>query len=292
MSQVYGHEFPEAVYIPGMALLGRLRLGQRAEVERIVEPFVTGAKDSLAKPTASHLAGHLIFAELGNVDLVRRAADLAAKDPDAIYSQMSDAVFMGCPILSAAGKLTGEPKYYDLALRHLRYMQQLDLRADGLYRHSPLNEAAWGRGNAFPALGLALALSYMPPSNPNFAPMLRAYQAHVAELAKFQTADGLWREIVDKPGAYQEFTATAMIGTAMLRGIRNGWLDGKAYQERVDRAWRAITRRTADDGRLIDVCESTGKQKTAEDYLRRTAIMDRDPRGGGMVLFFATELAR
>jgi hypothetical protein len=42
---------------------------------------------------------------------------------------------------------------------------------------------------------------------------------------------------------------------------------------------------------LIDVCESTGKQKTLGDYLRRAAILDRDPRGGAMALLFATELA-
>jgi hypothetical protein len=30
---------------------------------------------------------------------------------------------------------------------------------------------------------------------------------------------------------------------------------------------------------------------TDENYLRRTAILGRDDRGGGMVMFFATELA-
>ena len=283
LAEVYGHEFPEAVYIPGMALLGRLRLGERADVERIVAPFTSGAKDSLAKPTGSHLAGHLVFAELGNTALVRRAADLAAQELPALHNEMSDAVFMGTPILTAAG-------YYDKALQHLRFMQKLCLRPDGFYRHSPLNDAAWGRGNAFPALGLALALSNMPPDHPAFRPMLESFRQHMAVLAKFQTEEGMWRQVIDMPGVYQEFSATAMIGTAMLRGIRKGWLDAKAYRPGVDRAWRAILKRTGSDGRLIDVCEGTGKQKTAGDYLRRAAIMDRDQRGGGMALYFATEM--
>jgi hypothetical protein len=42
---------------------------------------------------------------------------------------------------------------------------------------------------------------------------------------------------------------------------------------------------------LIDVCESTNKQKTLDDYLRRAAIVGRDVRGGGMALLFATEMA-
>src|SRR5262249_15369325 len=64
LAPYYGHEFEEAVYIPAMALIGQLRLGRRSEVERTVAPFVDGSRDSLAKATSSHLAGHLVFAEL------------------------------------------------------------------------------------------------------------------------------------------------------------------------------------------------------------------------------------
>ena len=68
----------------------------------------------------------------------------------------------------------------------------------------------------------------------------------------------MWRNVIDRPGAYPEYSATAMIATAMLRGIRNGWLDARVYQPLVDRAWQAILLRTGADGRLVDVCESTG----------------------------------
>jgi hypothetical protein len=77
----------------------------------------------------------------------------------------------------------------------------------------------------------------------------------------------------------------------MLRGIRNGWLDLAQYQPRVDAAWQAVLARTGSDGVLMDVCESTNKQETLNDYLNRAAILGRDVRGGGMALIFATELA-
>jgi hypothetical protein len=78
----------------------------------------------------------------------------------------------------------------------------------------------------------------------------------------------------------------------MLRGIRNGWLDRARYQPLVDRAWQAINARTSADGRLVDVAESTGTRgMTDNDYLHRAAIFGRDDRGGGMAMFFATELA-
>jgi galactokinase len=42
---------------------------------------------------------------------------------------------------------------------------------------------------------------------------------------------------------------------------------------------------------LIDVCESTGKQKQLQDYLDRAALFGRDPRGGAMALLLAVEMA-
>ncbi|MDQ6701431.1 MAG: glycoside hydrolase family 88 protein [Acidobacteriota bacterium] len=304
LARVYGHDFETPVYIPGMALIGRLRLGARADVEHLAAPYVDGSKDSLAKATSSHLAGHLVFAELAErtgdrryLDRVLAAANLAftesgeMKPAMPLHNEMSDAVFMGCPILAKAGKLTGERKYFDMAQRHLAFMQKLCLRPDGIYRHSPLNEAPWGRGNAFPALGLALTLSDFPKDHPGFGDMLRSFQNHMAALAQYQQPNGMWRQVLDQPGAYSEFSATAMIAVAMLRGIGAGWLDAASYQPRVDRAWQAILARTSSDGRLTDVCESTGKQKSLDDYLHRTAILDRDPRGGAMALLLATEVA-
>ena len=304
LARVYGHDFETPVYIPGMALIGRLRLGERADVEHIVASYVDRSKDSLAKATSSHLAGHLVFAELAErtgdkryLDRVLAAANLAftesgeMKPAMPLHNEMSDAVFMGCPILAKAGKLTGQRKYFDMAQRHLAFMQKLCLRPDGIYRHSPLNEAPWGRGNAFPALGLALTLSDFPKDHPAFGDMLRSFQNHIAALAQHQQRNGMWRQILDQPGAYSEFSATAMIAVAMLRGIRRGWLDGASYQPRVDRAWRAVLSRTSSDGVLMDVCESTGKQKSLDDYLNRVAILNRDPRGGAMALLLATEMA-
>lgn len=305
LAQYYGHDFDQPAYIQAVALIGQLRLGNQAEVERLVAPFVDGTKDSLARPTSPTLAGQLVFAELAErtrddryVRLVRKTADLGftasgdMKEAMPLHEEMSDSVFMACPILASAGKLTGEAKYFDMSARHFYFMQKLCLRTDGLYRHSPLTDAAWGRGNAFPALGLAWALSDFPEDHPEYHRMVRAFQDHMAELARFQGPDGMWREVIDQRGAYPEYSATAMIAAAMLQGIEKGWLESSTYRPRVDRAWRAILARTGADGRLVDVCESTGKQKTLGDYLRRTAILDRDARGGAMALFLATELAK
>ena len=114
----------------------------------------------------------------------------------------SDSVFMGTAIVAQAGALTGERRYFDMADRHLRFMQQLDLRPDGLYRHRPEADVAWGRGNGFAALGLAMTLSELPRNTEGHAHALQSYRRLMAALLPLQTRDGLWRNVVDHPGAY------------------------------------------------------------------------------------------
>ncbi len=77
----------------------------------------------------------------------------------------------------------------------------------------------------------------------------------------------------------------------MLRGVRNGWLPKKQYKPLIDKAWLAILTRTGANGHLVDVCESTTRMKSLDEYLHRAAILGPDPRGGAMALLFATEMA-
>jgi rhamnogalacturonyl hydrolase YesR len=202
---------------------------------------------------------------------------------------MSDSVFMGCPILAQVGRLTGDTKYFDMCVRHMRFMLKLNLRTDGLHRHSPLDETAWGRGNGFPALGLALALEDMPTDHPGRAEMLVAFQSHLKALLPHQDVTGAWHQVIDHPESYRELTSTCMITYAMIRGVKNGWLDKPTYEPAIDKAWTAIKSRVASDGTLVDVCTGTGKMKSLREYLDRTAILGRDPRGGAMALLIATE---
>jgi unsaturated rhamnogalacturonyl hydrolase len=305
LAKVYGLDFNQATYVPAMALIGQLRLGHTAEVARLAAPYLDGSKDSFATPSQGGMAGHMLFAELAlrtgderAAKLVRRVADTGftsngeMKEFMPLHGGWSDSVFMDIPILARAGALTGERKYFDMAARHLSFMQKIVFRPDGLYRHQASTDAAWGRGNGFPALGLALTLSDFPKDHAEFNRMLQTFQQHMKALSQYQDENGMWREVIDYPGAYPEFSGTAMIATAMLRGIRNGWLDRSIYQPLVDKAWQAILIRTSSDGLVFDIAESTGTRGlTLNDYLRRAAILGRDTRGGAFALLFATEMA-
>ena len=311
LSRRYGHALKQVQYIPSVAVIGRLRLSeitgdasQRADVDKLVTPFRDGIQKAIGdKPNGSDLAGHLLFGELALqtqdsqlIALTKAAADFAFDaqgQPRAaapFHNEMSDAVFMSCPLLTQVGRLTGEVKYHDMAVRHLAFMQKLCLRQDGLYRHSPLDEAAWGRGNGFPALGLAWSLGDLPQEHPGRADTLAAFQEHMAALKPHQDSTGMWHQVIDHPESYHELTATCMITFAMLRGMREGWLDRVTFEPIVRKAWPAISARIGDDGSLEGVCEGTGKQTSLQAYFDRKAISGFDDRGGAMSLLVTTEL--
>ena len=305
LAEHYGRSFEQPWYIEALALRAQLALGRVDLVRGLAEPYVDGRRDSLERPNALVMAGHLIFGDLARATgddrylaRIRAAAELgfdengSMREAMPFHGEYSDSVFMGTVTLTQAGALTGESRYFDMAVRHLDFMQRIVLRPDGLYRHQPLTDAAWGRGNGFAALGLTLILTDLPRNHPGYAAVLASYQAHMAALLPHQNRDGLWRNVIDVPGAYPEFTATAMIGFAMQRGLTEGWLgeDIDAYRAAVAQAWDAVNARTGAGGTFVDVCESTARIETLEGYLQREAILGPDARGGAMALLFATEL--
>ena len=278
LGAVYGRELKEVVYIPAFAVMGQLALGNRELVDRLVAPYLDGRQDSLGKATGSHGSGHLLFAALGKTERVKAAAAIIAP----LHNEMSDSVFMACPILGAAGE-------YEKAITHLRFMEKLCLRGDGIYRHSPLDETAWGRGNAFALLGQALLLETMAKPDGR---VLDSFRALATALLSKQDGRGMWHQVIDRPESYAEFSATAMVAASYKKGIRAGWLDAKTFQPAVEEAWRAVLARTGTDGTVMDVCESTGKQKSLAAYLERAAIWGQDPRGGAMAMLLAGEMMK
>ena len=303
LAKNYGHSMRQVSYIPALALWGRLRLaelkGGDDEQAVIADVKSIAAASPVPKKwnSGSVIAGHLIYGAIDDRDRLLSAAasglDDAGQARDFFpgHSDMSDSVFMHSPVLATAYRMSGDAVYLEACLAHYAFMKKLCRRDDGLYRHSPLDEAAWGCGNGFPALGLALVLSELKAADAKEAAELKGdLLAHLRALKKHQDADGMWHQVIDYPGSYAEFRCTCMIGFAMLRGMREGWLDRREFEESADRAWSAIKKRIHLDGKFLEgVCTGTGKQTSLQAYFDRKEIHGRDDRGGAMALMFSTE---
>ena len=296
-------ETPSISYIPSVAWTNTLKLAAATGDDSLAQKvraqtakWVTGGEPLFGnRILLTSIAGTMVFAELGGNAMPRAlegARLAAARKPDGIaeYGQgWTDDMFMSSAILARVGKQADHRDALDAAAQLLvDYAARLQ-RADGIFIHATDGPFAWGRGNGFAALGLMETLTAMPQNHPRRPQLLDIYRRQMAAIRNQQSPDGMWREVIDEPGAYREETATAMLLTAMARGIRLGWID-KTYTAAVEHAWLGLAAHVAADGTLIDVCTGTGSGPTKKYYLERAAIIGADDRGGAMALMAAMEM--
>jgi unsaturated rhamnogalacturonyl hydrolase len=306
-------ETPAISYIPALAWSVRLKLAamlndeaMRGSVEQEVRPWLAGEKTLPGdRVQLTSVAGTLIFADIaaasGSAAGDRAAATRLFEEGVAVASAerapgapahgqgWTDDMFMAAAVLARSGARPGHEADLDVAARLLvAYAARLQ-QPGGLFHHAVDGPAAWGRGNGFAAFGLIETLMRMPPAHPSYAKLLEIYRRHMAAVREWQAPDGTWRQIIDAPGAYREETATAMLTTAMARGVRLGWID-RSYLPAVQRGWRALAAHITEDGGVVDVCSSTGAGPTRRYYFDRPAVTGRDDRGGAMALVAAFEM--
>jgi unsaturated rhamnogalacturonyl hydrolase len=304
IARLLARRYPEAPgisYIPSIAWVQTLRLASivnddalRAKVVEQTKPWTSGEKKLFGdRIQLTSVAGTMIFDELHANALFDEGVAAAAKEKapaEPEYGQgWTDDMFMAASILARSGIRPGHERDMDAAARLLTTYAARLQQPNGLFNHATNGPVAWGRGNGFAAFGLIEVLTRMPASHPSRAPLVDIYRRQMAGVRAQLSPDGSWRQIIDEPGAYREETATAMLMTAMARGIRLGWLD-VSFRPAVDRAWRALAAHVADDGTLIDVCSGTGAGPTKRYYFDRPAVTGADDRGGAMALLAAMEI--
>src|SRR5262249_11475411 len=110
LSKVFGLDFNQPTYILAMALIGQLRLGNTANVMRLVEPYLSGSRDPFAMPSQSSLAAHMLFYEIAKRTKDDRAAKLVIRAANSGFTEdgslrefmplhggWSDSLFMDIP---------------------------------------------------------------------------------------------------------------------------------------------------------------------------------------------------
>lgn len=293
---------PIMSYIPALSWSGSLRLSAltgepqwREKAMKEMQPFISGQTLAIAEPyRLTSLAGALAFFDAAalnkNADagaLAQKVADFITDTPLGTYrfaTYWTDDMFMMGSVLSRAGN-TAWSRLSPMLTTWANKLQ----RPDGLFNHANDGPHAWGRGNGFALLGVTEALTHLPASGSTPA-LLNIYRTHVAALAKHQSDDGSWRQVIDEPTSYRELTATAMIVAGMSRGVARGWIDRATYQPIIDRGWNAVAARVMADGTVRDVCSGTGAGPTKEYYLNRPVVNGADDRGGAMALLATIEI--
>jgi rhamnogalacturonyl hydrolase YesR len=113
----------------------------------------------------------------------------------------------------------------------------------------------------------------------------------MASLLRYQGEDGLWRQLLDHPEAWPETSGTGMFTFAMVTGVKNGWLDGKAYGRAARRAWLGLVKYIDEQGNVREVCAGTNKGSSVQYYLDRPRNVG-DLHGQAPILWSASALLR
>lgn len=209
----------------------------------------------------------------------------------------TDDMFMASLLLNHVAPLLAVEARQRARLALGRALQTLAARLqrpDGLFEHAVGSAVAWGRGNGFAALALALALDgLLPPTDSALgAELLQSLQAYLQRLLFLQGGDGLWRQVLDQPAAGPELTVTAMNLQVLCVARRQGWLPAAQLQRSIGLAWDGLLRRVdLDAGTFRDVCASTPAGPDLAFYLQRPIVNGRDERAAAFVLQAALGMA-
>lgn len=181
--------------------------------------------------------------------------------PDGITTEARywvDDMFMISAVQLQAYRATRDPKYLDrAALAMAAYLDKLQ-QPNGLFFHAPDSPFHWGRGNGWYAAGMTEVLSELPENHPRRARIMAGYRTMMAALLKYQSEEGRWRQLIDRPESWLESSGSAMFAFAMVTGVKHGWLDASIYGPPARKAWLALVANLDAGANIQDVCVGTG----------------------------------
>lgn len=187
-----------------------------------------------------------------------------------------DDLYMGVPALAQMGKLTGEAKYFDDAVKQIvQFSQRMFNKEKSVYMHGWVEgmevhpQFHWGRANGWAFLAMTELLDVLPENHTGRKAVLEQYKTLAKGLVNYQTDKGFWHQLIDRNDSYLETSATAIYAYCLARGINNGWLDAMAYGPATLLAWNAVTTKVNDKGQVEGVCVGTGMAFDPAFYYHR-----------------------
>ncbi|MFA5553415.1 MAG: glycoside hydrolase family 88 protein [Phycisphaerae bacterium] len=200
-----------------------------------------------------------------------------------------DDMYMVGMLQMQAYRAAGEIKYADrAALQIAAYAEKLQ-QPSGLFFHGPATHFYWGRGNGWVASSLTEILKSLPQDHPKRNQIMDSYLKMMEALLKYQSENGMWRQLIDYQYSWAESSCTAMFAYSMITGVKYGWLEKEKYQPAVQKAWDALCAHLDRDANLMEICVGTGKSDDIEYYLKRPRSIG-DLHGQAPMLWCVCEL--
>ncbi len=233
------------------------RLACMHEKEGVTDPAANGeavlAAARLTKDPDLNLAAEAMLNYL--LKVAPRAADgtlFHITDGNEIWV---DSMYMAPPFLAAAGEV-------DEALRQVHGIKsRLWDSENKLYAHiwdedsqEFRREDHWGVGNGWAAAGITRVISSLPDARASDKQELALHVKDILDgCLVHQRQDGLFHNIVDRPGTFVETNLAQMLAYSIYRGICGGWIPA-GYREKADRMRAVVHQKVDDSGYVQGVC--------------------------------------
>jgi unsaturated rhamnogalacturonyl hydrolase len=176
-----------------------------------------------------------------------------------------DDLYMSVPAMAQMGKLTGDRKYYDEAVRQITlFSQRMFNKEKGVYMHGWVEsmdihpQFHWGRANGWALMTKVELLEVLPEDHPGRQMILDLLKAHIKGLASYQSGDGFWHQLLDRNDSYLETSATAIYTYCIAHAINRGWINREAYAPMALLGWNAVSTKINDKGQVEGTCVGTG----------------------------------
>ncbi len=232
---------------------------------------------------------HLMFSE------PRLADGTIARLWPHVNTVWADDAFMALSFLVRMGEMTGDNKYFDDAANQvLNYTRYLWCPEKEVYYHCYHTDtkihgvAHWSRANGWVFMATADLLSRMPENHPMREDVIKNFRMQTDGVIRYQGANGLWHQLLDKPDSYEEITGTAMFVFGIAKGVKEGWL----HPDYIYVAWeglKGMLTKITPEGDVTAICAGTGIMPSLSFYYNRPQWKN-DPMGEGPVLRALVEM--
>ena len=220
---------------------------------------------------------------------------LARQRPQA-QSLWSDDFYMGIPALAEMGRLTGDNKWFDDAVKNVLQMSsRLFNKERGIYTHGwnannpDAPQFYWGRANGWAVLTLSDLLDVLPKDHPGYQAVLTQHRALLRGIAQYQSGSGLWHQMLDRDDSYLETSASAMFVYGIAHAINQGWINPTTYGSIAQAGWAGLTTCINAKGQVEGTCVGTTfASDQAYYYARPTSVYAM--HGYGPVLLAGAEM--
>lgn len=229
-------------------------------------------------------------------DMTRLEDGTFARPEPVPMSIWADDLYMSVPFIARMGKLSGETRYYNEALRQINLFDSyLWDEQTGLYFHSWHSDeqangvARWGRANGWVMMAKVEVLKVLPTEYPGRQVLIESLVRQIKGVARYQSPSGLWHQLLDKNDSFLETSCTAMFSFGTAYAVNQGLIPER-YIDIALKGWEGISGRihTYNKVSVDGICSGTGIGNNLEYYYSRET--NANDVGFGAVISAATEL--